>query len=244
MAGGDLRGVTPKSAKLTPAILLGAYARGVFPMAESRDDPVIHWIDPKRRGIFPLEGFHISRSLRRHILRADVTITVDGDFAGVVAACADRPETWINAEIAELYQSLHTQGFAHSLEVRRGEALIGGVYGVAIGAAFFGESMFSRATDASKLALAYLIHRLRAGGFQLFDTQFLTPHLASLGAVEIPRITYHRRLRAALLAEAQFNPPGYPPEPLAGAVAFGSVAAGSTAGIADAGASQRSTQTS
>ena len=230
--------------ELTPEILLAAYAQGMFPMAESRDDPVIHWIDPKRRGIFPLDSFHISRSLRRHILQAGVVVTVDRDFAGVVAACADRPETWINAEITQLYQILHAQGSAHSLEVWQGDALIGGVYGVVLGAAFFGESMFSRATDASKLALAYLIHRLRAGGFQLFDTQFLTPHLASLGAVEIPRAAYHRRLRSALGTEARFNPPGYPPEPLAGAVAFGSGTAGSTPGSADFGTSQRNTQTS
>jgi leucyl/phenylalanyl-tRNA--protein transferase len=194
---------------LTPDILLGAYAAGVFPMAQSRDDPTIHWVDPKRRGIFPLDGFHISRSLRRHILRTDMTVTVDRDFAGVVAACADRPETWINAEIFGLYRALHTQGHAHSLEVWQGGAVVGGVYGVVLGAAFFGESMFSTATDASKLALAYLVHRLRAGRFQLFDTQFLTPHLASLGAVEIPRAEYHRRLRMALAAQASFSPPDY-----------------------------------
>ncbi len=237
MAGGHVRGV-----RLTPEILLGAYAQGVFPMAEGRDDPAIHWIDPRRRGILPLDRFHISRSLRRRILLADVTVTADRDFAGVVAACAERPETWINAEISQLYQDLHAKGSAHSLEVWQDNTLIGGVYGVVIGAAFFGESMFSRATDASKLALAYLIHRLRAGGFHLFDTQFLTPHLASLGAVEIPRATYHRRLKAALAARADFAPPGYGFDPPA--VAFGSVAAGSTAGSADLGTSQRSTQTS
>ncbi len=229
--------------KMTPEILLAAYGQGVFPMAEHRDNPVIHWIDPKRRGIFPLDNFHISRSLRRRILRVDVAVTVDRNFASVVAACADRSETWINSEISELYGALHVQGFAHSLEVWDGDALIGGVYGVVRGAAFFGESMFSRATDGSKLALAYLMHRLRAGGFQLFDTQFLTPHLASLGAVEIPRQLYHQRLRSALAAEAEFNPRGYPPEPSAGAVAFGSTA-GSTTGPADFGTSHRSTQTS
>lgn len=226
MARRAVRHLTPAAVTLTPEILLSAYAMGVFPMAESRDDPVIHWVDPPRRGIFPLDGFHISRSLRRHIRRAGVTVSVDRDFAGVVAGCAERPETWINAEITTLYRALHRQGHAHSLEVWQGDALVGGVYGVVLGAAFFGESMFSRATDASKLALAYLIHRLRAGGFQLFDTQFLTPHMASLGAVEIPRAEYHRRLRLALAKKARFNPPDYPPEPSAGAVASGLAASG------------------
>lgn len=219
---------------ITPELLLQAYAAGVFPMARSRDDPDIHWIEPQRRGVFPLDAFHISRSLRRHILRSGASVTVDRDFAGVVSACGDRDETWINAPITTLYQALHRQGFAHSLEVWRDSALIGGVYGVVLGAAFFGESMFSREVDASKLALAYLIHRLRSGGFQLFDTQFLTPHLASLGAVEIPKSDYQRQLRAALTARADFNPPDYPPEPLPVAVAAG----------AAAGTSQFSTQTS
>jgi len=199
--------------QLTADLLLNAYRVGVFPMAKGRDDPEIHWVDPLRRGIFPLDHFHISRSLRRHIRRADVQVTTDRAFAEVVAACADRAETWINAEIFDLYQALHAQGDAHSLEVWNKDHLIGGVYGVTIGAAFFGESMFSRATDASKLALAHLIHRLRAGGFILFDTQFLTPHLASLGAQEIPRADYHRRLRVAIATPAAFDPPGYPPAP-------------------------------
>ena len=198
---------------LTQEILLSAYRVGLFPMAQGRDDPEIHWVDPLRRGIFPLEGFHISRSLRRRILRADVQVTTDRAFAEVVLACADRPESWINAEFFELYQALHQQGHAHSLEIWRNDDLIGGVYGVTIGGAFFGESMFSRATDASKLALAWLVHRLRAGSFTLFDTQFLTPHLASLGAVEIPRADYHRRLHAALAAQATFNPADYPLDP-------------------------------
>ena len=214
---------------LTPEVLLGAYAMGVFPMAESRDGAEIHWVDPRHRGIFPLDGFHISQSLRRHILRTGPKVTTDRAFDAVVAACADRPETWINAEITRLYSALHHQGHAHSLEVWQDGVLIGGVYGVAIGAAFFGESMFSRATNGSKTALAYLMHRLRAGGFQLFDTQFLTPHLASLGAVEIPRAAYHRRLSAALAAPARFDPADYPPEPSPSAVC---------------GTSQRSTQTS
>ncbi|OYU37607.1 MAG: leucyl/phenylalanyl-tRNA--protein transferase [Pseudorhodobacter sp. PARRP1] len=212
---------------LTPDILLRAYGIGIFPMAESRDDPAIHWVDPKRRGVFALEGFHISRSLAKHILTADCHVSVNTAFAEVVAACADRPETWINAEITALYTALHQMGHAHSLEVWQGDALIGGVYGVTLGAAFFGESMFSRQTNASKTALAYLVHRLRAGGFQLFDTQFLTPHLASLGAVEIPRAEYQRRLAVARQGKASFTPEGY--QPLPSSVVAGS-ALGSTAG--------------
>jgi leucyl/phenylalanyl-tRNA--protein transferase len=208
---------------LTPDILLRAYGIGIFPMAESRDNPEIHWVDPKRRGVFPLDGFHISRSLAKHILTADYRVSVNEAFSEVVAGCADRPVTWINAEITGLYTALHQMGFAHSLEVWQGEALIGGVYGVTLGAAFFGESMFSRQTNASKTALAYLTHRLRAGGFALFDTQFLTPHLASLGAVEIPRAEYQRRLAAAVQGQASFTPAGYQPFP-------SSVAAGSALG--------------
>lgn len=199
--------------KITPQLLLSAYASGVFPMAQSRDSTELHWVDPRRRGIFNLENFHISRSLARHIAHTNCTIRTNSDFAGVVSACADREETWINAEIFDLYQTLHATGFAHSLEVWDGGDLVGGVYGVTLGAAFFGESMFSRQTDASKLALAYLVHRLRAGGFTLFDTQFLTPHLASLGAVEISRNAYHNRLKAALDLSARFDPLGYAPDP-------------------------------
>ncbi len=180
---------------------------------EGRDNPEIHWVDPKRRGVFPLDGFHISRSLAKHVLTTDYRISVDEAFVEVVAGCADRPVTWINAEITGLYTALHQMGFAHSLEVWQGAALIGGVYGVTLGAAFFGESMFSRRTNASKTALAYLTHRLRAGGFTLFDTQFLTPHLASLGAVEIPRAEYQRRLAAAVQGQASFTPAGYQPLP-------------------------------
>lgn len=199
--------------EITSEILLRAYAMGIFPMAQSREDPEIHWVDPRRRGVFPLEGFHISRSLRRSLLRPDYTVTVDLNFAGVVEGCADRPETWINPQISALYSTLYDAGFAHSLEVWSGRDLIGGVYGVTLGAAFFGESMFSRRTDASKIALAWLVHRLQAGGFRLFDTQFLTPHLASLGAQEIPRSAYHRMLRAALETRADFAPEGYSPYP-------------------------------
>jgi len=206
---------------LTPEILLRAYGIGIFPMAESRDNPEIHWVDPKRRGVFALDGFHISRSLARHILTADYRISVNEAFGAVVEGCADRPETWINAEITALYTALHQMGHAQSLEVWQGDALIGGVYGVTLGAAFFGESMFSRQSNASKTALAYLSHRLRAGGFTLFDTQFLTPHLASLGAVEIPRAEYQRRLSQAVRGQASFTPAGY--QPLPPSVVAGSV---------------------
>lgn len=202
---------TPHPA-LTPETLLRAYALGIFPMAESREADTIHWVDPRRRGVFPLDGFRISRSLARAIGRGDYAVTADHAFAAVLDACADRPETWINAEIAALYRALHAAGHAHSVEVWRDGGLIGGIFGVTLGAAFFGESMFSRATDASKIALAWTMHRLRAGGFRLFDTQFLTPHLASLGAVEIGREEYHRRLAAAIAATARFDPPGYAPD--------------------------------
>lgn len=196
---------------ITPDMLLRAYAAGIFPMAESRDDPSIHWIDPKRRGILPLDKFHISRSLRHRILHSNYTIRTNSDFSGVVQGCAERDETWINGDIFSLYLALHRSGFAHSLEVWEADALVGGVYGVTLGAAFFGESMFSRRTDASKLALAWLVDRLRTGGFTLFDTQFLTAHLASLGAVEISRADYRSQLAAALQKTATFDPPGYSP---------------------------------
>ena len=160
-----------------------------------------------------MDSFHISRSLRARILANAYTIRTNTDFAAVVAACADRPETWINAPILALYRQLHDQGFAHSVEVWDKAELVGGVYGVALGGAFFGESMFSRQTDGSKVALAYLVDRLRTGGFTLFDTQFLTPHLQSLGAVEISRDAYHRKLRQALAVSADFNRQPDPPDP-------------------------------
>jgi leucyl/phenylalanyl-tRNA--protein transferase len=196
--------------RLTPDLLLHGYSVGIFPMAEHRSDPEIFWVDPKRRGIIPLDGFHQSRSLRRAIRRGDYTVSINQDFTATVEACADRAETWINDEILKLYQSLHHSGHAHSLELRADDVLIGGVYGVALGGAFFGESMFSRRKDASKIALAYLVHRLRAGGFVLFDTQFITPHLASLGAVEISRAAYHSALRHALPKQANFLAPDTP----------------------------------
>ena len=191
-------------AVLTPELLLRAYCQGVFPMAESRDASDIFWVDPKKRGVLPLDGFHISRSLRRRIRTSGWQITINTAFEDVVEGCADREDTWINDTIFDLYMSLHAAGFAHALEVWEDGILVGGVYGVAINGGFFGESMFSRRTDASKLALAYLVDHLRRGGFVLFDTQFLTDHLRSLGAVEIPRETYHQRLETALSAHASF----------------------------------------
>ena len=183
---------------LTPEILLHAYTRGIFPMADGRDSAEIHWVDPRHRGVLPLNGFHVSRSLRRRIRKADYNVDLNVDFAGVVDACADREETWINDEIRDLYIALHQMGHAHSLEIRHDGHLTGGVYGGAIGGAFFGESMFSRKTDASKLALAHLVDHLNRCRFSLFDTQFITPHLTSLGAQEISRASYHALLREAL----------------------------------------------
>lgn len=192
-------------ARLTPDLVLHAYRSGIFPMAEHRDDDALFWVDPRKRGILPLDGFHMSRSLRRRIRKLPHEVTIDSAFEDVIDACADRQETWISHEIRALFLELHAMGHAHSLEVRSEGRLIGGVYGLAIGAAFCGESMFSRATDGSKIALAYLVDRLRRGGFTLFDTQFITGHLASLGAIEIPRADYHRALQAALEMDADFT---------------------------------------
>lgn len=196
--------------RLTASLLLRAYATGIFPMAESREDPEIFWVDPRQRGIMPLQGFHVSRSLARRIRQSRFAVTVDRDFAGTVRGCAEREETWISQRIFDLYLDLHAMGHAHSVEVRDGDLLAGGVYGVTLGAAYFGESMFSRRTDASKIALAFLVCRLRAAGFRLFDTQFLTPHLARLGAVEIPRAEYRKRLAEALSVSADFGAPHTP----------------------------------
>ncbi len=190
---------------LSSELLLHGYSIGIFPMAEHRDDPELFWVDPKFRGVFPLDGFHISRSLARRIRKSGYSVTINQDFEGVVDGCADRADTWINPELRRLYSDLHKTGQANSLEVWDGAALIGGVYGIALGAAFFGESMFSRRTDASKIALAYLVDRLRRTGFHLFDTQFLTAHLASLGAIEIPRAEYHSELKQALDLSADFK---------------------------------------
>ncbi|SPJ24061.1 leucyl/phenylalanyl-tRNA--protein transferase [Palleronia abyssalis] len=194
-----------RAPEVTPDLVLAAYARGIFPMAEGRDSAQIFWVDPRFRGILPLQGFHVSRSLRRRMRAQPFAITFDSDFPGVLAGCADRDETWINPEIAALYLALFEAGHAHSIELWDGDILAGGVYGVTIGGAFFGESMFSRRTDASKIALAYLVDRLRHSGFTLFDTQFITPHLESLGAVEIPRSEYHLRLAQAMRTQAIFD---------------------------------------
>jgi len=196
--------LSPVRPTLSPELMIRAYAAGIFPMSDGADQPGIFWVDPQRRGVFPLDGFHVSRSLRKRLARGGFEITVNRDFPGVIAACADRSETWINTEIFSTYLSLHAQGHAHSVEVWMDGALAGGVFGVVLGAAYFGESMFSRRTDGSKIALAHLITRLRAGGFQLFDTQFTTEHLQSLGAVEIPRAEYRRQLQLAVTSPADF----------------------------------------
>lgn len=192
---------------LTPDVLLHGYSIGIFPMAEHRDDPEIFWVDPRMRGILPLNGFHISRSLDKHMRRTTLTVSVDQNFEGVVDGCADRVDTWINAEIRELYLALHQRSKAHSLEVWDDDTLVGGVYGVTLGSAFFGESMFSRRTNASKIALACLIEMLARGGFMLFDTQFITDHLASLGGIEISRLEYQELLDTAQAKPAEFLTP-------------------------------------
>lgn len=199
------------SDEITPDILLRAYAMGIFPMAEGADNPELHWVDPRRRGILPLDGFHVSRSLAKEMRQSRYEIRADFDFAGVIAGCADRETTWINAHIVGLMLALHARGHAHSLEMWEDGRLVGGTYGVTLGRAFFAESMFSRRRSASKIVLAHLVTRLRAGGFVLCDTQFLTPHLATLGGIEISRADYRRRLAAALEGSASFLLPGDQP---------------------------------
>ena len=189
---------------LTPTLLLNAYASGVFPMAEHRDDPDVFWVDPQFRGVMPLDNFRISRSLAKTLRRCPFQITLDTAFEQVVTGCADRPETWINDTIFDLYRALHARGDAHAIEIWDGPDLVGGVYGITMGGAFFGESMFSRRRDASKVALAYLVDHLSRCGFVLFDTQFITDHLASLGAIEIPRKAYQAALSQALQVDANF----------------------------------------
>ncbi|HET8611604.1 MAG TPA: leucyl/phenylalanyl-tRNA--protein transferase [Sphingomonas sp.] len=222
------RGRKAAAEPIDPDLLLRAYSVGVFPMADSRDAQDIFWVEPKRRGVMPLDRFHLSHSLRKKLRSDKLAVTADRAFARVIAACADetsdRPETWINDQIEVAYDLLHKRGYAHSIEVWRagdvGGALVGGLYGVSLGRAFFGESMFSRARDASKVAMAHLVARLAAGGFTLLDCQFLTEHLASLGAIEIGRTDYRVLLDEALAA----------PVPAAG----GDV--GAAAGVADASA--------
>jgi leucyl/phenylalanyl-tRNA---protein transferase len=188
--------------RLDPRLLLQGYATGIFPMADSRDANELFWVEPRNRAIIPLNRFHISRSLRRTLHTGPFTVTRDRNFAAVITACADREETWINDELEHAMLALHTSGHAHSIEVWSGDRLVGGLYGVKLGRAFFGESMFSRTRDASKVALAWLVARLKTGNFTLLDCQFMTDHLASLGAVSIPRETYVALLSAALGAGA------------------------------------------
>lgn len=215
---------------ITPQILLRAYAIGLFPMAEGADDPTLFWLDPEQRGIFPLDGMVVSRSLGKTLRQDRFEVVVDRDFDAVLEGCAapapDRPETWINDQIRSLYRQLFDAGYAHTVEAYQDGELVGGLYGVALGAAFFGESMFHRRTDASKVCLLHLAARLRAGGYRLLDTQFVTPHLATLGAVEVPRARYRKRL-----AEAVKRPGGaeaWSPGPLSGAAVLGLLSEAST----------------
>ena len=198
----------PGRSELTPDILLRTYAAGIFPMAESAEDPTLFWVDPETRGILPLEKFRVSRGLQRKLRRHLFEVRCDAAFEDVVRACAaktsERPTTWINEEIIRLYLGLHAMGHAHSVECWRDGELAGGLYGVCIGGAFFGESMFSRATDASKIALAHLVARLRRGGYRLLDTQFVTSHLQQFGVTEIGRNEYQAILSSALAADASF----------------------------------------
>lgn len=193
---------------LTPDLLLKAYAAGLFPMAEHRDAEDIYWVEPKQRGVLPLDGLHISHSLAKIIRQERFVVTCDSMFQDVMRACAEpapgREETWINTLILDAYTALHRQGHAHSIECWQEGRLVGGLYGVSLGAAFFGESMFSRVTDASKVALVHLVARLRFGGYRLLDTQFLTEHLARLGACEIGRSDYLRHLQPAVQSVADF----------------------------------------
>lgn len=194
---------------LDPNLVLNAYAVGVFPMADARDAPEIYWVEPRRRAVLPLDGFHLSHSLRKTVAHDRFRVTADEAFDEVLRLCGepadDRPDTWINPTIAEVFTRLHRLGHAHSVECWDGDRLAGGLYGLALGRAFFGESMVSRETDASKVALAWLVARLRAGGFTLLDCQFQTAHLESLGAVEIDRADYLSSLGAALAGVASVS---------------------------------------
>jgi leucyl/phenylalanyl-tRNA--protein transferase len=194
--------------RLTPEILLNAYAGGIFPMADSADDPELFWVEPKQRGVILLDGFHIPRRLARVVRQGRFEIRCDTAFAETMRGCAEasdkRPNTWINDEILRLYTALAREGNAHSVECWRDERLVGGLYGVSLGGAFFGESMFSRESDASKVALVHLVLILRAGGYRLLDVQFQTPHLARFGTIEIPRNEYRRRLADALRYRGDF----------------------------------------
>jgi leucyl/phenylalanyl-tRNA--protein transferase len=204
------------SSEITPEVLLRAYACGIFPMAESIDDPTLFWVEPELRGIIPLGGFNVSSRLARTV-RSDVfTVSVNTAFKAVIAGCAEpapgRDNTWINTRIRDLYTALHDLGHCHSVEVWDGDQLVGGLYGVGLGGAFFGESMFHRSRDASKVALVHLVARLLAGGFTLLDTQFVTEHLRTFGAIEVPRRRYRMLLDDAVKEAADFTrlPSGRP----------------------------------
>lgn len=194
---------------VTPEILLRAYAAGIFPMAESADDPGLHWIEPHKRGIIPLDGFHLSARLARLVQQAKYRVVIDHDFEAVISACAmpreAQGETWINRPIRQLYGALFDAGFCHTVEVYDGDSLVGGLYGIALGGAFFGESMFHRARDCSKIALVHLVARLKAGGFTLLDTQFVTEHLRQFGAFEVSRRVYREQLLVALELNSHFH---------------------------------------
>ena len=202
------------SEPLDPDLLLRAYTVGMFPMADSRDAKSVYWVEPKTRAILPLDGFHLSKSLRKTLLSGKFETTANKAFGSIVALCAesadDRPSTWINDQIESAVAMLHRHGRAHSIETWLDGELVGGLYGIALGRAFFGESMVSRATDASKVALAHLVARMRVGGFTLLDCQFMTPHLASLGAVEVSRKAYIVLLAAALASSADDASPASP----------------------------------
>ena len=198
----------PFDIEITPELIIRAYRAGIFPMSEDAEDEDLFWVSPEMRGIIPLEGFHVSASLRKAIRKSGFVVRTDTDFAAIIEGCAtvgaDRDSTWINRTIRSVYGELFRRGVAHTVEVWDGADLVGGLYGLAIGGAFFGESMFHRRTNASKIAMAHLVDRLRAGGFVLLDTQFVTPHLASLGGIEIPREEYEDRLADALLVEGDW----------------------------------------
>lgn len=193
---------TAAFAPLDPQLVLGAYAIGVFPMADARDADGVYWVEPKHRAILPLDGFHLSHSLRKTVASDRFRVTADTAFERIIALCAesasDRPDTWINPQIERASIDLFRMGFAHSIEIWDGDQLVGGLYGISLGRAFFGESMVSRARDASKVAMAWLVARLKLGGFTLLDCQFMTEHLASLGAIEIPRNAYVGLLSSAI----------------------------------------------
>jgi leucyl/phenylalanyl-tRNA---protein transferase len=208
--------------ELTPEVLLKAYACGIFPMAESAEDPALYWVEPEKRGIFPLDGFHVPSRLARTVRTTPFTVVCNRDVDAVIDNCAapgpHRARTWINPKIRSLYRGLFEMGHCHTVEVYDGAVLVGGLYGVSLGRAFFGESMFHLARDASKIALVHLVARLKAGGYRLLDTQFLTDHLKTFGAIEVPRSRYHRMLEAALIGDADFF--ALPPDGIGGAEAL------------------------